>query len=205
MISLLNSILSQEDQVSSIEILNPYNLQNFKDEKLSILDIKAKGQTGHYYNIEVQVADSKDYEKKALYYWAKLYVSQLAPRGLYKTLQKTIGIHILNFTSIPAVKAYHNVFHLQLDGEEEAECFRDIELHTIELSKFGVESPPLDEKEELRLLLPKVKTALDRWAAFLTNFYLFKGDCLPQQMESSEVIPFSININARQLMKETRC
>ena len=63
-ISLLNSVLSQEDQVSSVEILNPYNLQNFKEEKLSILDIKARGQTGHYYNIEIQVTDAKNYEKR---------------------------------------------------------------------------------------------------------------------------------------------
>ena len=204
LISLLNAVLSQEDQVSSVEILNPYNLQNFKEEKLSILDIKARGQTGHYYNIEVQVTDAKDYEKRALFYWAKLYTSQLAPKGLYNTLQKTIGIHILNFTSIPSVKEYHNTFHLQPDSDEEIACFQDIELHTIELSKFGATSPDLDEKEELRLLLPQVKTALDRWAAFLSKFYLFKGEPLPQQMEFPEVKKALETLEVMRLTKEER-
>ena len=187
LISLLNSILSKEDQISSVEILNPYNLQGHRKEKLSILDIKARGETGHYYNIEIQVTDANDYQKKALYYWAKLYTQQLAPKGFYKTLKKTIGIHILNFTSIPFVEAYHNTFHLQPDSGEKLEYFRDIELHTIELNKFGKESCVDSETEELRLLLPQIKTALDRWTAFISRFYLFKGDSLPQEMESPEI------------------
>ena len=187
LISLLNSILSKEDQISSVEILNPYNLQSHSKDKLSILDIKARGETGHYYNIEIQITDANDYQQKALYYWAKLYTQQLAPKGLYKSLKKTIGIHILNFTSIPFVETYHNTFHLQPDSGEKVAHFRDIELHTIELTKFGKDSCVDSETEELRLLLPQIKTALDRWAAFISRFYLFKGDSLPQEMESPEI------------------
>jgi predicted transposase/invertase (TIGR01784 family) len=51
LISLINSIISKDDQVDDIELLNPYNLQNFKNDKLSILDIKAKDKKGQYYNI----------------------------------------------------------------------------------------------------------------------------------------------------------
>jgi hypothetical protein len=43
LIALINSIVSEEDQVADIVLLNPYSVQNFITEKSSILDIKAKG------------------------------------------------------------------------------------------------------------------------------------------------------------------
>ncbi|MCP4924213.1 MAG: hypothetical protein GY915_09370, partial [bacterium] len=37
-ISLINSIVSEEDQIKDLTLLNPYNSQNFAQDKLSILD-----------------------------------------------------------------------------------------------------------------------------------------------------------------------
>jgi predicted transposase/invertase (TIGR01784 family) len=81
LISLINSIVGQEDQVSEVTLLNPYNPKSFKKDKLSILDIKAKGISGKRFNIEIQIADEADYDKRALYYWAKLYTEQLKVAG----------------------------------------------------------------------------------------------------------------------------
>ena len=77
-LSLINAILAPEEQVRDITLLNPYNPQNFANEKLSILDIKAQAADGKRINIEIQVSDQADYDKRALYYWAKLYTEQLA-------------------------------------------------------------------------------------------------------------------------------
>jgi predicted transposase/invertase (TIGR01784 family) len=68
LISLINSIVMEEDQVSDVDIMNPYNPRNFKKDKLSILDIKAKCRNGKRYNIEIQINDEADYDKRALYY-----------------------------------------------------------------------------------------------------------------------------------------
>jgi hypothetical protein len=35
LVSLINSIVGQEDQVSSVTLLNPYNPKNFKNDKLT--------------------------------------------------------------------------------------------------------------------------------------------------------------------------
>ena len=109
--SLINAVVASEDQVSEITLLNPYNPKNFANDKLSILDIKAKAKDGKRFNIEIQVSDEADYDKRALYYWAKLYTEQLASGEDYGRLSKAIGIHILNFTSIPKAKKYHNVLY----------------------------------------------------------------------------------------------
>lgn len=176
LISLINSIVGQEDQVSDVTILNPYNPKNFKTDKLSILDIKATNQDGKRFNIEIQISDEADYDKRALYYWAKLYTEQLKVSEDYSKLSKAIGIHILNFTSIPSVEKYHNVFHIR-EQETGLLYFKDLELHTIELKKFSDNSD-----EELSDIATKVRNALDMWVAFLTRNDLLTVDNLPKEL-----------------------
>jgi predicted transposase/invertase (TIGR01784 family) len=178
LISLINSIVSEEDQVSDVTLLNPYNPKNFQNDKLSILDIKAKGVNGKLFNIEIQITDEADYDKRALYYWAKLYTEQLKNSEEYSTLSKAIGIHILNFLSIPEVKKYHNVFYIT-EKESGFRYFKDLELHTIELKKFSENS-----NAELNDLLKKVHTSLDIWVAFLTRHDLLNKDHLPSGLDN---------------------
>ena len=176
LISLINSIVGAEDRVSEVTLLNPYNPKNFKTDKLSILDIKATNQDGKRFNIEIQISDEADYDKRALYYWAKIYTEQLKVAEDYSKLSKAIGIHILNFTSIPEVKKYHNVFHIT-EKETGLLYFKDLELHTIELKKFSDSSD-----EELADIVAKVKNALDMWLAFLTRNDLLIADNLPKEL-----------------------
>jgi len=176
LISLINSIVGEQDQVSEVTLLNPYNPKNFKTDKLSILDIKATNQDGKRFNIEIQISDEADYDKRALYYWAKIYTEQLKVAEDYSRLSKAIGIHILNFTSIPEVKKYHNVFHIT-EKETGLLYFKDLELHTIELKKFSN-----DSDEELADIVFKVKNVLDMWLAFLTRNDLLIVDNLPKEL-----------------------
>ena len=89
---LINAIVSEDDQVADITLLNPYNAKNFKKDKLSILDIKAQGVDGKRFNIEIQISDEADYNKRALYYWARLYTEQLKESEDYGQLSKVIGV-----------------------------------------------------------------------------------------------------------------
>jgi predicted transposase/invertase (TIGR01784 family) len=177
LMSLINSIVSEEDQVAEVRLLNPYNAKNFKKDKLSILDIKAKGMDGKRFNIEIQISDEADYNKRALYYWAKLYTEQLKESDDEGLLAKAIGIHILNFTSIPESGKYHNVFHI-IEKDNGVRYFKDLELHTIELKKFTD-----TVSNELSDVLSKIKTSLDIWVAFLTKYSLFDKDDLPENLE----------------------
>ena len=95
LVSLINSIVSEADQVADVTLLNPYNVKNFKTDKLSILDIKAKGIDGKQFNVEIQITDEADYDKRALYYWGKLYTEQLKTSEDYSKLHKN---HRLFFT-----------------------------------------------------------------------------------------------------------
>src|SRR5262249_5588693 len=122
-------------------------------------------------------SDTADYDKRALYYWAKLYTEQLKNTEDYAKLSKAIGIHILNFTSIFDVDKYHNVFHIK-EKESNILYFKDLELHTIELKKFAQ-----DPSEEWTDFVGKVKNSLDMWVAFLTRHDLLKRDHLPPTLD----------------------
>lgn len=181
LISLINSIVGPADQVSDVTLLNPYNPKNFRNDKLSILDIKATGTDGKRFNIEIQISDEADYDKRALYYWAKLYTEQLKVAEDYARLSKAIGIHILNFTSIPEVDKYHNVFHIT-EKDTGILYFKDLELHTIELKKFIIH-----DQEELSDLILKIKNSLDLWLTFLTRHDLLKIDLLPKELANNSL------------------
>ena len=178
LISLINSIVSKEDQVVDITLLNPYNPQNFKNDRLSIIDVQAVGAEKKIFNIELQINNESDSDKRDLYCWAKLYIGQLEEYKDYSLLSKTIGIHILNFTSTPESKKYHNVFHI-VEKDNACNDFTDLELHTVELKKFSDAVGT-----ELSGVVNKIKTSLDMWAAFLTKYNLLDKDHLPENLEN---------------------
>ncbi|OQY10836.1 MAG: transposase, partial [Fusobacteriia bacterium 4572_132] len=176
LVDFINSIVSKADQVNEITLLNPYNEKNFRNDKISILDIKAKSVNGKIYNIEMQIADQDYYNKRALYYWSRLYSGQLSSGINYDNLKKTIGINILNFNCLDE-KNYHNIYKLK-NTETNNEFIDDIEIHFIELEKY-------DEK---------ISTMLDRWVNFLKKADVYDNNRLPKELEEVATIKKAIDL-----------
>lgn len=97
LISLINAVIEPDPPIVSVEIKNPFNLASYRKEKQSILDIKARDERGTWYDIEMQVEAHGTYGKRALYYLAKTFVSQIRAGENYRRLHSTIGIHFLDF------------------------------------------------------------------------------------------------------------
>ena len=196
LISLINSIVGKNDQVDEVEVLNPYNEKSFEKDRLSIMDIKARNKhTQQLFNIEMQISNEASYDKRALYNWSKVYSGQLGESGKYQQLKKTIGIHILNFSSVTDkllktlskedMVLYDNRYHYQFNMREKEipfNYFDEIELHVIELSSFEGK-----DNDEFASFLPKVKNALDRWATFLTKQNMINPEKLPKELNSPEI------------------
>ncbi len=77
LMSLVNAILPLTQQIVTLELKNPYNLADYTDGKLTILDIKAQDEKGIQYDIEMQIRGYDFYGKRTLYYWAKIFGAQL--------------------------------------------------------------------------------------------------------------------------------
>ncbi|OUB04288.1 ATPase, partial [[Bacillus thuringiensis] serovar konkukian] len=95
-------------------------------------------ETGEFVNIEIQIANKHDIQKRSLYYWSKLYASQMQEGMPYSELQKGITINVLDFVLYP------NQEHFQTTGvlwdvEKELRICEDIEIHSIELPKLIVQ------------------------------------------------------------------
>ena len=172
LMSLINSVVSEEDQVSALQLKNPFNPKTYPTDKLSILDIRAQDQKGRHFNIEVQITDQLLYEKRALYYWSQVYSTQLQEGMGYRDLNKTIGIHVLNF-NLMNEENYHNRYRV-MNTQSQKVAFEDLEFHTIELEKFNKE-------------FPQIKTALERWMVVLTKAHVLSSGDLPETLQTREV------------------
>ena len=177
LMSFINSVLPDDEQINYIELRNPYNLANFINDKMSILDVKASDENGTWYDIEIQVAPQSYYDKRALYYWAKVYSDQLLEKGRYGTINKVIGINILDFNYFPD-EDYHSMYKIY-NSKTKTEYSDLFELHFIELQKFHTD-------------LNELKTSLDRWVTFLNNAYEYSEDKIPKELQDDRNIKKAI-------------
>ncbi|MFF2795742.1 Rpn family recombination-promoting nuclease/putative transposase [Lysinibacillus xylanilyticus] len=139
-IVFLNAVLklTGRDTIKEVTFIQQELGGEYKDDKLSRLDILVKTQNGDFINVEIQLSNQQDMTKRTLYYWAKMYESQLV-RGMgYSELRPTITINICNFTMFKDNKDFHSTFHMYEDRtlsrlmqEEDV-----LEIHFIEMNKF---------------------------------------------------------------------
>ena len=134
--------------IKSVRIVNPFLWKRIKKEKLGILDVQLTLNDDSKINIEMQLKYHAQWEKRTVFYLAKMFTADLRRGEAYKKLKKCIAITILDF-NLDNRKTYHNVYMLR---DQEGSVYTDIlELHTIELTKKpDKERPsPLDEWHSL--------------------------------------------------------
>lgn len=133
--SLINSPVLEEDQVEEITLLNPYQAQTFLQDKGSILNVKAIGKYGQLFNIAIQAADEADCNKRAL-------CSGLSATPSSSKPGKTMGscVKPLRYTSSTS-PPFQRPPSATKKQKSCLSYFKDIELHTIELSKFEQKLP----------------------------------------------------------------
>ncbi|HPR97350.1 MAG TPA: Rpn family recombination-promoting nuclease/putative transposase, partial [Thermotogota bacterium] len=175
LIDFLNATLKDNNKIKDLTILNPFNLKEHINDKLSILDIKAQLENGTYVNVEVQLVNQKDMKNRTLYYWSRMYSGQLNESEAYYNLKKTITINIMDFVLLEETKKYHTIYHLRED-EEEFSLTDLMEIHMIEVPKLlnqpeslndklvewllFLENPANKNMEELAMKNPKIKKAM---------------------------------------------
>ncbi len=190
LISFINSMLSEDQQIKDIQLKNPYNIANYKKDKMSILDIKAVDEKEIWYDIEMQLSEQIFYEKRAFYYWAKVYSDQLEGGYNYDKLRKTISINILDFDYLNE-EDFHNVYKVY-NEKSKKELSTVFEMHFIELNKF---------KKDFK----DVKTALDRWIVFLNRAYELEKDKIPEELAVDEAVKKAVErLDVMYLDKEER-
>ena len=124
-------------------------------KKTSIVDIMCTDDIGNQYIVEMQVAQGDEFIKRAQYYAAKAYSSQLQVAGQYRTLKEIIFLASTNFTMFPE-KSQFKSDHVILDKITNEHNLKDFSFTFLELSKFN------KTKEQLTSII-------DRWSYFFKH------------------------------------
>ncbi len=154
--ALISSII--EEDIEEIELDNDrYLLQTYPDQKMGILDLKAKLDDGVICNIEIQLADKGYTEKRLLDYWSNLYSAQLKIGQKYYKLQKTIMILIADydFGELKGINKVHTKWQIREEEYFEKVLTEDLEIHIISLPKARKKNDKCNQ--------------LLQWLAFLDN------------------------------------
>jgi hypothetical protein len=124
-------------------------------EKSSILDVRAETDRGEKINIEVQLKNLHNIEKRTLMYWGREYTKGISASEDYKDLPKVITINIVNFDNIK-LDEFHTCFHLWEDDHRDYLLTDVLEIHFINMVRW--------RRLENRDIVNK---PLDRWVTYL--------------------------------------
>jgi predicted transposase/invertase (TIGR01784 family) len=172
--SLINAVLEPPPQqrLVDVELLNPYSEKMTLDDKLSILDIKARDDQGRLYNLEMQMLATASLVQRLLFYWSRVYSQQLSESDDYTRLRPTISICFVNGVLFGDWPEHHTRFRL-LDATGRLCLTDDLVVHMIELPKFT-------------RTLAELRAPLDFWLYFFKNGAELDADALPEPMDKPD-------------------
>ena len=134
---LISSIIQKE--ISDIKLDNNTILEkDLLDDKVGILDIRAKIEDKINCDIEMQIVDRKNIEKRILYYWSKLYSLNLKSGKDYEELEKVIVILITDYEidSLREIKKYETKWNIREEEYQKVILTEVMEFYIIELPKY---------------------------------------------------------------------
>ena len=162
LIHFINDILELKgnDQIEGVEFLSPVQDAEIAYKKQSIVDVLCKDKNGVQIIVEMQVAPTKGFEKRAQYYAAKAYSRQLnsgqEEDGKYQNLKEVIFIAIADCV-IFKDKTEYKSDHVILDKNSHEHDLQDFSFTFIELPKFN------------KTNISELNTILEKWCFFFKN------------------------------------
>jgi len=158
LLGFLNAVLGRtgENEFTSVEILENKSLSaEYLGSKASILDVRAVLPDGSKVNIEVQLRNRSNFDRRSLFYWGKEYTKGIKSGQDYLELPTVININIIDFEFMET-ENFHTVFHLREEKESHLILTDILEIHFINMIKWRKHSR-----------IDIVNEALHRWLAWL--------------------------------------
>jgi predicted transposase/invertase (TIGR01784 family) len=171
LLAFLNAVLGRQGKnaIESVEIIeNKTITAEVIGDKTSILDARAKTAAGERVNIEVQLRNLGNMDRRSLFYWSLEFSKGMEAGQDYRESPNVIAINIVNYEFMPQVPAFHTSFHIWEDTHREVLLTDALEIHFIDMVKFrrfkekDILNAPLHrwliwfDKESPRLLVEEV-------------------------------------------------
>ena len=133
--SVLNGVMTDigQPQIVKATVLNPFNIQDYPDDKEIRLDVRVEDEIRRFYNIEVQRAWHAGFHNRSLYYWSETYESQIERGDFYNLLRPVRSIVITEFPVFPGLKQLHTVFELRSRENPKVLLTDHLQIHYLRL------------------------------------------------------------------------
>jgi predicted transposase/invertase (TIGR01784 family) len=158
LLGFLNAVLghSGKKPLKSVDILeNKTFAADIKSGKSCVLDVRAVLEDETKINIEVQLRNEHNIDRRSLFYWNKLYSEDMKAGQDYNELPNVIAVNIVDF-DFPPNGNVHSCFHLREDADPSIILSDALEIHFINMVKYRKQS-----KKDIK------DNPLDRWLAWL--------------------------------------
>ena len=132
------------DSINKIAIQNSELIPYEADEKFSRLDLKLE-VNDKLINVEMQINDDGYFRDRALYYWSRLFTSELKEGENYSLLKQSISINIINFNMFECTD-FHSAFVIMEENRHELLSDK-CAIHFFELKKINKKPNPSNKKE----------------------------------------------------------
>ena len=138
---------------------NPITEKELMDEKVGIMDIKAVLNGNIHCNIEMQVVNQNDIERRILFYWGKMYTQSIKKGEDYNNLQKAVCVLIADFEldSLKSIEKYITRWNIREEEYKSVILTEVLDIYIIELPKF------------LKYGKNKKRKNLNLWVEFIKN------------------------------------
>ena len=172
LVHFLNAVLSSElkQPITSVSILNPYNDKEHLNDKLSIVDVKARDGNDQLYQIEIQLAYYPSLPARIIYTWADVYSQQLKSGNEYAELKPTYSIWLLGDNLVKDDDQYLHRYKFRDDSAQPLAGHGGIWL--LELKKFHAQH---------------INSEQERWLQFFKDGKTLNDEALPEWMETQEM------------------
>ena len=168
LLSLLNAILRLPVPIVEVTLQNPFNRQEFEDDKLSVLDIRAVDQHGAIYDIEMQMSNHRGLVHRLVFYGCEIYADQMRAGDDYQQLKPVYAICLLEGRLWEDSTQMHHAFRL-IDSDTGRCLTGTLEVHTLEMGWYNLQEPEL-----------ATASGLERWVYWLLHAHEYEAAALKQ-------------------------
>jgi predicted transposase/invertase (TIGR01784 family) len=176
LIHFLNDMITFKEKgpIKDVTFLGTIQNPEIAAQKTSVVDILCEDEEGNQYIVEMQVARTKGFEKRAQYYASKAYVSQAHVGGEYQNLKEVIFLAISDFIMFPMKEALKSD-HVILDKESHEHDLKDFSFTFLELPKFNKN-------------INELTNIFEKWVYFLKHAETTSEADLEKMIGSDEII-----------------
>lgn len=142
------------EKIKTIEFKNPNLLRESENDKGEELDVKAVLDNNTVCDIEIQVSNYHDDDRRILNYWAKMYRTSISKGKEYGNMQRTIVIYITSYDvdNLRELKEYKTKWKIIEEKYRKTVLTDVFEVDIIELSKVRrlIKKKQFDEEKDLK-------------------------------------------------------